>query len=565
MRGSRAVAAVALVLGVTVAPANAARSCDGRRATIVGTARSETLTGTGGRDVIFAGGGDDSIDARGGRDLVCGGPGFDLVDGGRGRDVLRGGDGSDTLHGGGGADRISAGAGAVEGLFGGSGDDRLDGGGGDFDSLIGGAGDDVLRGGRGLDTAEFWDSSEGMFVELDEGWAFGRGRDTLALVEGVVGSDLADVLEGDEGSNLLSGQGGRDVIHAHGSGTLTGGGADLLDGGDGDDILDGGEGDDVLSYDDAPAPVNVDLATGTGEGWGADTLTAIEAAIGSDNGDTLRGDADDNALAGGAGDDILDGRGGNDEAAYFDARAPVTVDLDMGTAAGWGDDELAGIENVTGSAGPDSLTGDDAPNVLSGGSGDDGLIGLGGDDTLVGGAGDDGADGGAGTDSCDAETVTACENESARRSGASWTGFVSAQAAEARSGRIAFVSNADGATGVATLRPDGGRHASLTASGANERRQASRYAVPTATLDTAVAPASAMWRRGSRLPAANPAVATRARIEFPASRPVTNASTSATPPHVPATPAAVVNSNTWVGVSAPTPCTIPTRNDVFTP
>jgi poly-gamma-glutamate capsule biosynthesis protein CapA/YwtB (metallophosphatase superfamily) len=74
-------------------------SCEGVRATIVGTPDDDVITGTAGRDVIAARGGDDVIAAGDGDDIVCGGPGDDRLDGDAGRDVVFGGDGRDLLTG----------------------------------------------------------------------------------------------------------------------------------------------------------------------------------------------------------------------------------------------------------------------------------------------------------------------------------------------------------------------------------------------------------------------------------------------------------------------------------
>ncbi|MBE9177903.1 hypothetical protein IQ268_04810 [Oculatella sp. LEGE 06141] len=54
-----------------------------------------------------------------------------------------------------------------------------------------------------------------------------------------------------------------------------------------------------------------------------------------------------------------------------------------------GQDTIAHIENVTGTAYDDTLTGDDGVNVLKGGAGNDTLIGAGGNDLLYGQAGND--------------------------------------------------------------------------------------------------------------------------------------------------------------------------------
>ncbi len=72
---------------------NSGARCDGRRATVVGTRRSETLQGTQHRDVIAALGGNDRIFGLGGNDLICGGAGNDTLVGGPGRDRLNGGPG----------------------------------------------------------------------------------------------------------------------------------------------------------------------------------------------------------------------------------------------------------------------------------------------------------------------------------------------------------------------------------------------------------------------------------------------------------------------------------------
>jgi Ca2+-binding RTX toxin-like protein len=179
--------------------------------------------------------------------------------------------------------------------------------------------------------------------------------------------------------------------------------------------LNGGDGDDIVDYEDSSSAVDVDLAAGRATGEGTDSLAGVEAVIGSFFDDTLAGDQSDNAFVGGAGDDLIDGRAGADEAAYFDSRAPVHVDLGAGAATGWGSDGLRSIENVTGSAFDDTLVGDDGPNALVGGSGGDSLAGLGGDDVLVGNAGADSADGGDGADACEAETEVACESDPATR------------------------------------------------------------------------------------------------------------------------------------------------------
>jgi uncharacterized delta-60 repeat protein len=102
--------------------------CAGKRATIVGTKRSERLTGTRRNDVIVALGGNDKIAGGRGNDTICGGDGNDRLEGGNGNDKVDGGNGKDTLAGGSGRDALIGGAGKDK-LTGGGGRDTCNGGG----------------------------------------------------------------------------------------------------------------------------------------------------------------------------------------------------------------------------------------------------------------------------------------------------------------------------------------------------------------------------------------------------------------------------------------------------
>ncbi len=117
--------------------------CNGKRATIVGSARADRLKGTRRADVIVALGGNDKIAGANGNDTICAGTGNDTMDGGSGNDRLYGQDGKDKLGGGAGKDSLSGGAGK-DNLAGGAGKDSLLGGGG-RDKLNGGAGRDKQR------------------------------------------------------------------------------------------------------------------------------------------------------------------------------------------------------------------------------------------------------------------------------------------------------------------------------------------------------------------------------------------------------------------------------------
>ena len=62
----------------------------------------------------------------------------------------------------------------------------------------------------------------------------------------------------------------------------------------------------------APARITATLARGTGSGWGADRLVAIEDLEGSRFADRLTGNGRANLLLGAAGDDVLLGLAGAD-------------------------------------------------------------------------------------------------------------------------------------------------------------------------------------------------------------------------------------------------------------
>jgi len=92
-------------------PPAAAPSCNGIRATIVGTEGNDVRNGTSRRDVIVGLAGNDRLSGLAGNDLICGGKGGDKLYGQKGRDKLSGNAGRDTLRGGAGKDILKGGAG----------------------------------------------------------------------------------------------------------------------------------------------------------------------------------------------------------------------------------------------------------------------------------------------------------------------------------------------------------------------------------------------------------------------------------------------------------------------
>ncbi len=120
MGSRRAIAGGLLLLGaVFVAHAVAAPapepevpSCDGHKATIIGTNGPDVLVGTPGPDVIWGGAGNDVIYGLGGNDIICGGSGNDVIYGGSGNDIVFGGSGNDVIYGEAGNDVLNGGSGS---------------------------------------------------------------------------------------------------------------------------------------------------------------------------------------------------------------------------------------------------------------------------------------------------------------------------------------------------------------------------------------------------------------------------------------------------------------------
>ena len=216
----------------------------------------------------------------------------------------------------------------------------------------------------GTDTFSVAAFSQGCTVDLKPGAYSSLAYDGVSLtnnigiafgctIENALGGAGADTLLGSELANLLDGGAGADTLRGAG-------GDDTLAGGAGADLLDGGAGND-----------------------------------------TLRGGEDDDVLVGGAGNDVLDGGAGSDTASYASGSAAVRVSLAISGAqatGGGGNDTLTGIENLIGGTGADLLVGNDEGNVLDGGNGADQLLGGGGADVLIGGAGRDMLAGGGGGD-----------------------------------------------------------------------------------------------------------------------------------------------------------------------
>lgn len=293
-----------------------------------------------------------------GDDLISGGGGFGTGNPYEGRSEFSGDAGNDVLE---------AAAGHTL-LSGDTGSDVLRGSTGN-DTLRGGVGGDVLDGGTGRDRSTYYETNEGVEVNLAAGTSTGgeAAGDMILNVEDLEGTRYPDRLTGDAGPNLLIGGVGYDYLYGlEGDDVLRGGAHQFqptyfpfdVPG----DVIDGGPGRDASSYADSRYAVQVNLATGeaTGDSAQRDELHSIEDLFGSSHADTLIGNENPNRLAGGWGDDRIEGAGNADE---IDGEYGADV-IDGGE----GDDQEVG-----GSGNDRHLQGaqPNGADILSGGEGDD--------------------------------------------------------------------------------------------------------------------------------------------------------------------------------------------------
>ena len=231
-----------------------------------------------------------------------------------------------TAHGGPGLDDFSGGSGP-DVFYGEDDNDILKGNGGD-DTLDGGGGTDAITGGPGTDVASWADAKTEVTASLDgvaNDGTTGENENVPADVEGLQGGPWGDKLSGSNGPDTLLGGGGNDDL----------------------------------------------------EGWGGD--------------DTLRGQAGYDTLHPNSGADVLDGGDDFDTLSYAGVGQSVTVYQDGAANDGmYGeDDNVASIENLTGSSYGDDLQGTSGDDVIHGNAGNDKVEAKFGDDTIYGGDGYD--------------------------------------------------------------------------------------------------------------------------------------------------------------------------------
>lgn len=187
---------------------------------------------------------------------------------------------------------------------------------------------------------------DGSFVVT---WKSDTGTDTDIYQKrfNADGSTYGDfnTVYGTSGGETLFGTSGYDVIEA-----LEG--DDVITSSSGQDTIYGGSGHDTIDYSAATEAVNIDLSMSMADKGvdGFDTLTDIEAVRGSNFGDTVVGDYQDNFVNARGGNDTLFGGDGND------------------TLLGG-----AGNDDLFGESGNDDLQGSDGDDLIFGGLGADAI------------------------------------------------------------------------------------------------------------------------------------------------------------------------------------------------
>jgi Ca2+-binding RTX toxin-like protein len=296
----------------------------------------DTLIGLGGADRLFGDAGNDMLDGGDGEDFLVGGDGDDIIRGGAASDVMVGGAGFDVFDGTAAPSdpddydlvRYNAEGGPqgvtvnlltgvatdsfgntdllidIEEVWGTAFADRLTGGNAgndDWEAFRGLAGADRIDGGRGFDEARYDadfanGGTSGIVADLQVGTirdGFGD-VDIVRNIEGIRGTQFADIMNGDDGNNRFRGLAGADVIDGRG-------GVDTVD--YSRDVATGGS-----------LGVIVNLATGIGrDGFGSqDLIFNVENVIGTDVADQLTGTSGVNRLDGRGGNDVLVGGVGAD-------------------------------------------------------------------------------------------------------------------------------------------------------------------------------------------------------------------------------------------------------------
>jgi len=248
-------------------------------------------------------------------------------------------------------------------LTGNDGDNSLFGGAGD-DTLTGGLGNDFLLGGEGSDTYVIY-SGQGVDVIDDT-----QGVNSVVFTDGLLFDDVIARQTEVNGQTLVSVR----LVDQYGN-ELTEQGFDF-----------------VLNADQSSPISSLTFSDGS-QATLDDLFITQETYYGTNKGDQIFSDHNDDTIYAGKGNDLINSGAGHDM--LFGEQGNDIL------FAAAGNDQLfggKGKDTLYGSFGIDALHGGEGNDELFGGSGNDFLIGDGGKDELVGGSGADILAGGLGDD-----------------------------------------------------------------------------------------------------------------------------------------------------------------------
>jgi Ca2+-binding RTX toxin-like protein len=203
---------------------------------------------------------------------------------------------------------------------------------------------ELFFGRSGTDTVSYVNSAIGVNASLASGSA--TNGDEYNSIENLTGSNLADRLAGNSGSNVLSGGLGTDTAEFSGT------------------------------YAAATFAFNNGSVTVTSAGDGQDTLNSIEKLAFADVTVNVQAGANgvNDTFTATVSPELFFGGTGTDTVTYTGATG---VNTNLATGLGSNGDRYFSIENVTGGSGADTFTGNTSNNVFNGGGG------IGGIDTVV--------------------------------------------------------------------------------------------------------------------------------------------------------------------------------------
>ncbi len=207
----------------------------------------------------------------------------------------------------------------------------------------------IVTGGPGANAIDLRGVTDELFVALTGTEISGGGGDDV-----INGSELPDVVKGDQGNDRIAGfrnpASGRDVV-------LGGDGNDTLvwNNGDGTDTMDGEAGDDTVEVNGAAAAGDSFTVNPNGQRVQFDRINLVPFNLDIGTSETLQ-------VNGGGGDDTIAGAPG----------LATLIKLSM-----------------DGGDGNDTLTGGNGDDVMAGGPGNDRLVGAQGRDAMAGNDGDD--------------------------------------------------------------------------------------------------------------------------------------------------------------------------------